>query len=284
MSFLRHWFDGRSPAPPRAAQAGRRFLPAVEHLEKRLALSTLIDHGGPVLRHVQVEAVFVGSAWQTDPTLSQEMGNLQGFLGDITNSTYMDQLTHAGYHVGRGSLVGSVIEPLSLPGGLDERAIHGILRSAIADGSLPPRDANRLYFIFVEPGVEVSYAGDNSETGSLLGYHSDTRGPGRAPLSFAVIPYDSGVAQQSLPNLSPFEAATQVASHELAESVTDPFGYHVGRLAWYDTTKKNGGEIADLTGGFFYDLDNYVVAAVVNRREQLIVADGAVADPRALAD
>jgi hypothetical protein len=132
--------------------------------------------------------------------------------------------------------------------------------------------------------VEVSYAGDNSETGSLLGYHSDMRGPGGAPLSFAVVPFDSGVARQTEPSLSPFEAATMAASHELAESVTDPFGYHVGRPAWYDSTKQNGGEIADLTGNFFYDLDNHVVATVVNKRERPIFADGAVAGQRALAD
>jgi hypothetical protein len=120
MSFWQHWFGRRSRAIRSAARPGSRFLPAVERLEKRLARSALIDHGGPVLRHVEVEAVFLGSAWQSDPALSQEMGSLQGFLHDITRSTYMDQLTQAGYHVGRGSLVGSVVEPLALPAGLDE--------------------------------------------------------------------------------------------------------------------------------------------------------------------
>jgi hypothetical protein len=256
----------------------------VERLEQRLARSTIIDHGGPVLRHVEVEAVFLGSAWQTDPALSPVKVGLEGFLRDITNSTYMDQLTQAGYHVGRGSLVGSVIEPLPLPGALGEGDIQNTLSGEVADGSLPPPDANRLYVFFVEPGVEVSLGAENTETGSLLGYHFDTRGPHRSHLSFAVVPYDCGVARRGEPTLTPFEAATDTASHELAEAVTDPLPSHLGTLTWCDLHNRHGAEIADLDGNFFYRLDNYVVAGVVNKHEKPIFADGWVFDPRALAD
>jgi hypothetical protein len=275
MSFRLPWF-GRRPA----ALAGRRILPTLERLEQRTVPSTLLYHHGPVLKHVEVETVFLGTAWQTDPVLSQEVGALNTALRDLTNSTYLDQLTRAGYHVGRGSLVGSWTDPVPLPAVLDETAVQNTLQYAIAAGTIPPPDANRLYFVFVEPGVELTYARDNSETGSLVAYHSD----GPAPLgtmSYAVVPYDSGVARRTLPTLSPFEAATFGASHELAEGVTDPFGYHVGRAAWEDFTRSAGGEIADLAGGGFFDLDHYVVAGVVNPQERRIFPQGALGDPRA---
>jgi hypothetical protein len=274
MSFPQHRSGGRSPAP-------RRVRPTLEPLETRLVPATVTNHHGPVLKHVEVEAVFLGAAWQTDPALAQAAAGLQAFLRDMTGGTYLSQLTRAGYGVGHGSLVGSWTDPVALPPVMDETAVQDILRPAIAAGTLPPPDKNRLYFVFIQPGIEVLFAGDDSETGGLLGFHSDTRADSGSPFGFAVVPYGSTAARQTLPGLSPFEAATNAASHELAEGVTDPLGFHVGRGAWEDR-RKGGGEIADLAGGFFYDLDGYVVSAVVNRQERLIFASGHVLDPRAL--
>jgi hypothetical protein len=68
-------------------------------------------HGGAVLPHVEAEAVFLGSSWRSDLSLSGVPGLLGGFLQSLVGGSYMDQLSRAGYGVGRGIYTGAVIDP-----------------------------------------------------------------------------------------------------------------------------------------------------------------------------
>jgi hypothetical protein len=261
----------------------RRFRPSVEQLEDR-TVATVTYHGGALLRNVGVEALFLGSGWQDDPSLAALPGQLAGFLSSITNSSYMDMLTRAGYRVGRGAYLGGSTDPLPLTGVVSDDQIQAEIATSIEAGTLQAPDGNRLYVVFVQPGVAVTGPFGDSRFG-LLGYHSDFMGPTDTGVSYAVLPFPSGI-NGGIPGLSTFEALTAVTSHELAESVTDAQGVNVGRPAWFDATWRDpvtgetGAEIADMTEGVFVNLNGYLVQGVVNRHRGLLTPAGGALDPR----
>jgi hypothetical protein len=277
---MRHLWQWLSRRP----RGGRTFRPALERLEER-AVCTVTYHGGPVLRHVEVEVLFVGSNWASDTALSGPQQQVVNFLQTITNSTFMDMLTRAGYGVGRGSYLDSWTDPLGLPGIVTDAQLQGELSAAIAGGHLQAPDANRLYFVIPEPGVEVVRADGSNSLKDFWGYHSDFLGPTRLNVSYAVVPYLDG-STGVIPGLAPFETMTKITAHELAEGVTDPFGDNVGVGAWYDPhwhgagAGQSGGEIGDIADNTIVDLGGYVVQGVANRHDRPIIPAGAVRDPR----
>jgi hypothetical protein len=269
--------DRESPSSP------RRFRPALEALEDRL-VPAVTYHGGPVLANVGVEGVFLGSAWSTDPTLSARSGQLGTFLRFLTTGSFMDMLGRAGYGVGRGGYLDGLVEPSVLQGSVSDTQIQGTLAASIDTGLLGTPDANRLYLVFVEPGVNVT-TWFGTSAADFYGYHSAFVGPTGGPVNYAVIPYP--VAPNApYPHLSPFETLTKVASHELAESVTDPQRDRIGRTAWFDDTWRDpasgtrGGEIADITDGVVADLGGYVIQGVAGKHDQRLIPAGATLDPR----
>src|SRR5438270_4181639 len=158
MNWLR---TRRARAPrPRTAPSAR---PALEALEAR-EVPTVTYHGGPLLQHVQVQSLFYGSDWYNNRTYYNQTGQIEGYERYLVNSPYMDMLTNAGYNVGRGSLTQGKIYLANINKGyyLDDTTIHNNLLALIRNGSLQPNNGNRLYVIFVEPGVAVSVNGEKS--------------------------------------------------------------------------------------------------------------------------
>jgi hypothetical protein len=242
-------------------------------------------HGGPVLSHASVEAVFIGPQWASDPGLQAQAGQLEGYLQFLTGSSFMDMLTRAGYRVGRGTYLDSQVVPVDLQVGMiSDATIQQTLADSIAGGSLPAPDADRLYFVFVEPGVDVVTPWGESAV-NLLGYHGAFWGPTGAAVTYAVVP-DLAVPNAFFPGLSSFELMTKTASHELAEAVTDPQGTMIGTNAWYDSTWRDptsgarGGEIADIAERAVVDLGGYVVQGVAGRNDQVLIPAGGTFDPR----
>jgi hypothetical protein len=274
----------RGPGSARPASGpNRRFRPALEQLEDRRVLAVTY-HGGAVLANVGVEALFLGSAWSSDPSLAAQAGQLGTFLQFLTNSSYMDMLGRAGYGIGRGSYLDGRVDPAVLPGVFSDAQVQATLAESITGGLLHAPDADRLYFVFVEPGVNVTTAFGTSAV-DFYGYHSAFVGPTGLAVNYAVLPYPTG-PNAPYPRLSPFETLTKVSSHELAEGVTDPQGDGVGATAWYDDRWRDpasgmrGGEIADITDGVIVDLGGYVVQGVAGRHDQPLIPAGATFDPR----
>src|SRR5439155_18924175 len=83
-------------------RAPRPNRPALESLEGR-QLMTVTYHGGAVLPHVEVQGLYLGSDWLNNSSYNQQTGALDGFLGNVVNSSYTDTLTNAGYGTGRGT-------------------------------------------------------------------------------------------------------------------------------------------------------------------------------------
>jgi len=260
-SFIRGFFQDRVSKPSRpVSRLG------LEELESRLVLS-LAYHSGPLLVHPDVEILYYGSQWLTDPTLKQQANQINQFFQTLTDSAYMDMLNE--YGVGRGSLLDSVVANVASPRSIDDTQIQNIVIHDVGSGMLQFPDTDRVYFVFTPPGTEVTFT-DSSGTLNTSdnepnvphfdGYHSAVSGTLRTPaLYYAVIPYPGGVNTLES-GFSIFQQITATASHELAEAATDPDTIN----GWIDDSQiqTNGGEIADLANGQDGTVLGYDVAYV----------------------
>jgi hypothetical protein len=139
------------------------------------------------------------------------------------------------YGIGAGSLRSS-IRVAPLPGNPTDGQIQNLLQTEINNGSIPPPDGKQLYFVFLAPG-------QNTPAGAEIagGYHGLAFvqvGTAHLPIYYCV------VAAVSDP-LTSSQSLSLVASHELAEAVTDPF---IG-TGYIDPSKGGQGEIADIEEG-----------------------------------
>jgi hypothetical protein len=278
---LRQWIVGHGPTerPHRTAPRRRHARPSIEGLEGRQLL-TVTYHGGAVLPNVEVQALYYGSDWYTNPTYYSQTGYLEGFLNNIVHGSYMDMLNQDGYGVGRGSFDGGKISLANVDKSQDltDSQLQSTLQAYIDDGVLKAPDSNRLYVIYVEDNVAVSAFGENSQTG-FLGYHGAFAGTDAsghaADIHYAVITYPGGsVGNASLSWTSALGQLTEVTSHELAESVTDP-NVNYKSLTWYDDSQN--GEIGDIVNGQTVYLNGYAVQRIADRNDQAMTPAGATA-------
>ena len=242
-------FDGKRSRSPRSRRQASRRLFGFEHLEGRDLLAVTF-HGGQLLPHVEAQAVYFGSDWGST-TLHTQTAALDQYLGYLVQSPYMDMLTQAGYGVGRGTATtGKELDlSISKTTGITDSQIRADLQSAISSGQLGTPDANRLYVVYVEPGVAIKLGTDSSTT-SFLGYHGAFAGRNAAgaatDIRYAVMAYPGAPNPSSGSQgfSTSFDQLTSVTSHELAEAVTDP-DVNYKAIGWYDDQRN--GEIGDLT-------------------------------------
>jgi hypothetical protein len=274
-------FCGR-PAAKATKTAARRARPEVESLEDRRVLSVTY-HGGGVLPTVEVQGFYYGSDWYNNSGYYSQTGTLDGFLGNVVNSTYMDMLEKAGYNVGRGSASGGQIalRDINKSYYLTDSQIRSDLTNYINAGVLQAPDANRLYVVFVEDGVAVMNDHDNNQTSqaNFLGYHG-AFGSSKGDVHYAVVCYPGGaVGNAGMSWLSATDDLTQVASHEIAEAVTDP-NINYKTLGWYDDTFPNsdgtkGDEVGDLANAQTVHLNGYAVQRIADQSDQAMTPAGA---------
>jgi hypothetical protein len=256
----------------------------VEQLESRQLLSVTF-HGGAVLSAVETQAVYLGTDWQNNASLRTQAGQLDQFVKTIVNSPYMDGLTQAGYGVGRGTSSGGVLVNVGINKSvyLTDAQIQGDLQSLIQHGQVQPPDANRLYIVYVEPGVAIQ-DGSSTSVKDFDGYHSSFVGKTASGLAtdirYAVIAYPGSpnvsIAAQGFS--SNFAQMTSVTSHELAEAATNPDAFTKssgGKLVggWWDDAYLQANkppEIGDITLNSRTTLDGYTVQEVSNRNDQPI--------------
>jgi hypothetical protein len=298
MKILRTMLPRKSAQKQRWASTGarrdvRRVRPELECLERR-DVPTITYHGGALLPNVEAQAMFYGSDWASNPYFGQAV-RLSGFLDNIVNSSYMDMLTKAGYGVGRGTVspgdvYGATVDKTQF---LQDAQIQAALQSEIARGYLQWPDANRLYVVFVEDNVAIQ-AGTSTSVSNFVGYH----GAFQANLYYnggsngitAYFPYDIHYAVVAYPGgniplpagnrsnnswswLSDFDTMTLTASHELAESVTDPnSGYKT--LGWNDDGLTDG-EVGDISNSQTVYLNGYAVQRISDQNDQAMTPMGA---------
>ena len=271
LSFFRGLFS-RIPVRRNRRQTPPIHSAAIETLESRQLL-TVTFHGGALLTNVEVQGVYLGSDWQSTSTLKTQTGQFDQFMTTLVSGQYMDMLTNAGYGVGRGTSSAGVIDNISLnkTSGVTDASIQQNVQAMISSGALQTPDANRLYVVYVEPGVVV-YNGSDSSAKTFLGYHGAfagrTASGSPADIHYVVIPYPDGVnpSHTSQGFTTAFNEQTAVTSHEIAESATDP-NVNYKNLGWYDD--QLNGEIGDLTR-ITVTYSGYVVQDVVDKNDRVI--------------
>lgn len=213
------------------------------------ALPKLVYNGGPLIKNVKIFTVFWGKNWNSNASFKKLKDKLNKFFTDIVTSSLIDQLgeySRPGSIIGHGSLIGSKVITAGAPSGsINDSHIQSTLSSWIAAGTIPARDANTLYFIYMDKGVKVIMGGGASCT-SFCGYHNDIKGK----TYYAVMPFPGCAG--CLGGSGIFDALTGTSSHELSEAITDP----VPPTGWYDN--KNG-EIGDICAWKFKNVAGYNV-------------------------
>jgi hypothetical protein len=243
----------------------RRTHLVVEQLECRWVPS-ITFHGGPLLTHVEVEPIYYGSYW-TAGAGAQQASDLNTFLQFITGSSYMDMLSE--YNVGRGTLVDNGVADPGIAGAhsIDDSQLRSAITVNVNRGSVQAPDHNRLYIVFTAPNMVVT-SGSETSSRDFFGYHDSFVDSSFRVIRYAIIAHPVG--NGDAPGLNDFQTLTWTASHELAESVTNP-----DNGGWFDT--KTNDEIADLCDSVDDAgvLNGYVVSAVwsVQQNSCVIPAD-----------
>jgi hypothetical protein len=267
MKWLTRWLGIHHDPQQEAARRARTRL-QLEGLEER-CLPTVTYHGGALLTHVEAQAVFYGNGWNSTPYTSQA-GTLNSFVNYVVQSPFLEALTRAGYGVGQGTATTGVTDPANLSSGtkITDATIQKEVQSLISAGTVASPDTNRLYVLFVQPNVVVSLGrGLTSQTG-LLGYHGAFAGhttTGQAAdIHYAVIAYPGGAVRNGSLSASPVDDMTAVASHEIAESITDP-NVNYKTPGWYDSRR---GEIGDITQQYLTHLNGYLVQQIAGQNDR----------------
>ena len=204
--------------------------------------------GGPLLTSVDAVTVYAGAAWRDDP-LATLARDLDAFFDFVVASELVDQLAEysvSAYPIGHGTHSGSVQLPsVELSTTAADADLRTILQHAISDGTLPQPGPNRLYNLFLPPGVAVELQGARS-CQAFCGYHNDIGGK----IFYAVMPFPG--CNGCTGGLSQLDALTSTSSHELCEAITDA----VPGTGWYDDAN---GEIGDICAWQTKDLDGHKV-------------------------
>ena len=261
------------------------FRPSPEGLEDRMLL-TFGYQGGPIMSNVNINPVYVGSYWNTDPSGQATMNQLNNFDTVLTKSSYWSMLSEYStptQQLGLGTFgtadvvpdgrVASDVGVSPQPGAvLTEANLQVLIGDEINAHELPAPGPNQLYVVDLPPGL-FSQRDFDSETFNDFAHHDSFTSPtvaGGTHVIYAVIPDPSiylnattftnpttGQSRQAQPGvdsffsgLDPFEMITTMASHEIVESATDPLWSVPNQAAWFDPSfaaaQTGDQEVADL--------------------------------------
>jgi hypothetical protein len=260
--------SGRAGAADEAAATiakPRRLAPIL--LPDRLAAPAgahLTWSGGRILSNVEIVLVQWGDGAYAPYVTGEDRPTLSAFFAAIAGSAYVTGLAEydtargtpgrAGQHVGAGTFAGMLrITPGTTADAIEDAAISRELAAQLDRGGLPPPRADAegrletLYVVAFPAGKRITFGAEES-CRSFCAYHGSFPWRG-ATVPYAVLPdltpgsgCDLGCGRST-----PFANAATVASHELAEAITDPDVAGGGAaVGWYDPVR---GEIADLCAG-----------------------------------
>jgi hypothetical protein len=231
------------------------------------------NFGGPVLDAPEVWTV----VWQGDEELGDKVNKFTGWM--LQSDFWKDTLAEYGVHAGIAK--GVVVLPSAAPSTLDDAAVKTLVKSVIA-GLPEPVNANSAISFVVPVSTQQTMQGGQGCV-DYGGYHSQTRtvAGGTTSISYLVN------LQCTEGSKTLFDLLTEVVSHEVAESATDPFPFSAP--GWSNDTVLVGGEIGDLCVGLvtsyqatFSDVDagtNSAETYVVQRMYSQKVAALGNADP-----
>jgi len=274
-----------------AAGAASRPVPGARRPAARLARekarsSTATAHlgywGGRLVRNAHVVVVLWGSGRFATGVNTASAPNVSSFFGGVLQSPYVDWLREYNTKldsIGRGGFVKKyAITPAAKNNGtrIDDRTnIRVELLAQLRAHHLPGPDANTIYALFFRSGQIVTQGGLDSATG-FCAYHGTAKWSASLNVRYLVLP--ATATGSHCGPAAGFGNLTIAASHEVAETITDPDVGLATRLApplsWYDPVQ---GEIADICQGRTVvvragDGRNYVVQKLWSNRRRACVA------------
>jgi hypothetical protein len=296
MFALKNWLKSSRQPSTAARSRPARFRPELEKLEERRVMDVGF-HGGPVIPHVHVDPIFYGQTWSGSDY--QRSANLASFVSTITKSSYLSALGE--YGVGTGSSDNAVYKTDSSSPAygttITESQIQSLLKSEIDSGQVASPDGSHVYAVFLPTNVTSQldniqvFAAHHNSFSYLQTHWQYAPGLGTWVMwqSYATVPYivvptpggTNWLAGGPAGSLGTFDQTTSVFTHELAETVTNPFisvaptpnwyylpapggGYKFTAIyttisngtGWFDA---KGNEIGDLVNGQYAYLDGYAV-------------------------
>lgn len=225
--------------------------------------------GGPVVSNAAVENVLWGSSaanYLPEVAGTSATTDINTIMGEMFASPWAHALSEYStptQTIGSGSVIDrrSITPSVAASGAtVDDSTIQAELLSQVTAGALTAPTANTVYTLYFPLGTKVCDAAmgqspmacspqsgaDNSN--AFCGYHGATNATYNGHhLVYVVQPYaDSFYAGGcGSPGQTIAESLESVVSHELSETITDPFAglNDASQLGWYDD---NYGEVADL--------------------------------------
>jgi hypothetical protein len=224
-----------------------------------------VYRGGPVISKVKVYVVFWGSSVANQSALD-------GFYKTIADSVFVGQLSEYNtptQKITPGQFVSSFVDTTApMDSELDDSTVQQELANLIRGGSLPQPDANTLFMVHFPPGLTISMQGASS-CQQFCAYHSSFQ-LGSGNVYYGILPdYSGSDCGHCAIDSNVFNDTTVVASHEVAEAITDP---NIGvanttrdesQLGWYDDVND---EIADVCEGQSLTLSGYRVTKLWSNR------------------
>jgi hypothetical protein len=265
---------------PSARRPPHRVHLDLESLEARL-VPTVNYYGGALLRNVEVQGVYYGSDWSTNPAYFKAANYLESSLDSLVHGSYLSMLDEAGYDVGTGSSDPGriLLTAFAARDRLMDSQIQNRLQSEINNGTLVAPNRNMLYVVFVQDNVAVQQSDGSDSVHDFLGYHGAFAGydalHNATTIHYAVVTFPGGsVGNAGTPGLSVLDSMTVTASHEIAEAATDP-NVNYSTPGWYDVG--NHGEVGDLAARQIVYLKGYAVQRIVDQNDQPMTPAGATA-------
>ncbi|HZP43018.1 MAG TPA: hypothetical protein VFD84_16115 [Candidatus Binatia bacterium] len=231
--------------------------------------NTLTYHGGDLVEHPAPFVIFWGPEWQTDATHQAVAGRVRAILQQLAGSGYgcsWREYALPGSPMDAGSYLGDEIvatPPVQHAGDeLTDAAIQARILTEV-DASRAPAPTDDVIYVVVPPaGVPVRAFGLTGCGGSsffFCAYHDSFRRLADDPdrFRYVVLPFpctQDGFTcffdpdDSSDPATRAGRSLEALASHEVAETVTDPDAPPVGAGGWYDD--RTGEENADICASF----------------------------------
>lgn len=224
--------------PPARAHVLELQRAHLESLRERRteAIEKVTYHGGPLIRNVEIFALYWGSAWINDTGLASISAHLNQFFTDFVSGSGIEQLaeySRPGYEIGSGLFrtPGLVMDDTEPPASVSDGQLQTELRRWINTYQLEQTD-NSLFFIFLPPNTEVTAPWGRSCV-NFCGYHWYMDGS----IFYAVMPYPTCSGCRA--GLTILDALKVTSSHEICEAVTDP----VFKNGWWDPANDEIGDI-----------------------------------------
>jgi len=213
--------------------------------------------GGPIISQVEIVPVF----WNSSVN-SQVVANMPQFYADITKSTYWTWLreysTPTQTILPGSATAGITIVPTQCASStscyLTDDQVQTELVRQVGLGVLPAPTSNTVYMVHFPPNISLSAFGLTSCV-DFCAYHNSFMSGTNVYVYGCILDQTTGGCSNCSADATGLEDTTDTASHELVESVTDPYiGLYTGNnygypCAWADNNN-NCGELADICSAY----------------------------------